>query len=164
MGKYKINLIVVFLHERLMKNNDLLEIATRKHVASCSGTRDCEKAMIVTTKNFSPTDLNVDPKKVLAQCCGKVSTLEFARFVKEVLDSGKFNNILAISDKKHSARLERDLKNTISEIPECCKITTSTPQENEKFTWSSLISWLSWWPTETIKRLLPWRIYSLLAS
>jgi len=168
MGKYRTNLIAVFVHKRLGGNDALSE-----HTKMCLG--ECEKALLVATRNF-PSD-KIDPKRIFLQCTSEMSTLEFARLIVKLSAQNGFDNILVVSDKKHVSRLERDIrkcapkhdttaagKYSQKNFLECYKVYSSAASENIKRNFSTIKSWISWWLIEIPKRLLPWRLYSVLAS
>lgn len=168
MGRYKVNLIAVFSHKRSRENNVL-----SRHALKCA--EECKEARLVATKNFLPND--IQPEKILCQCRDEMSTLEFAKFIMDISAENSLDNILVVSDKKHIRRLVRDLKKvapkyemTESEreqrsLPkEACKISGSCPSEDTDFTLEKIKNWFAWWMVELPKRIIPWKLYAILAA
>lgn len=168
MGRYKVNLIAVFSHKRSQENNTLSD-----HTRKCA--EECKEAQLVTTRNFLLN--NIPSEKILCQCHNDMSTLEFAKFIMDISAENSLDNILVVSDKKHIYRLVRDLKKVaprykMSEIeraqmklpPETCKISQSYPSKNTSFTLKTIKAWFAWWTVELPKRIIPWKLYALLAA
>lgn len=136
-------------------------IKMQSHLCS----RECALAPIATTKNISQQF--PDQEIIILNDGNYLSVFRTAEEVARLIQRRWFNKIAIVSCDYKAKRLKRDLKwlfngriNVYESIPQAQLRDFYLKNLNWKKSWATL--WC--WTREGIKKMLPWPVYTFLAS